>query len=90
MEKSKHRSKSTREPQLSANSRAAKKRTKQDIVHRMVMTSLEIKKRGDVYGNLKVINDAIAVRPWMIEDSQKCAARRHEQKISNNKLLDKE
>ena len=38
--------KSTREPQISANSRAARKRAKQDAVHRMVMTSLESKTRG--------------------------------------------
>ena len=55
------------------------------------MTSLESKRRGDVYGNVKkIINDAIAVSPWMTEDSLKCAARRHKQKISSNQLLDKE
>ena len=38
----------TREPQLSANSRADRKRAKKDVVHRMVITSLESKTRGDV------------------------------------------
>ena len=38
----------------------------------------------------KIIDDAIAVSPWMTEDRLKCAARRHNQKISNNQLLDKE
>ena len=38
----------------------------------------------------KNINDAIYVRPWMIEDSLKCAARRHKQNISRNQILDKE
>ena len=91
MGKSKQKRKSTREPQLSANSRAARKRAKQDVVHRMVVTSLESKTRGDVYGNVKkIIDDAIAVSPWMTENSLKCAARRHKQKISNNKILDKE
>ena len=76
MGKRKSKRKSTREPQLSSNSRAARKRDKQDVVHRMVMTSLESKTRGDVYGNMeKIIDDAIAVSPWMIEDSLKCAAR---------------
>ena len=55
------------------------------------MTSLYSKTRGDVYGNVKkIINDAIAVSPWMTENILKCAARRHKQKISNNKLIDKE
>ena len=54
------------------------------------MTSLVSKARGDVYGSVKkIINGAIAVRPWMAEESIKCAARRHKQKISNNQLLDK-
>ena len=53
MGKSKQKRKSTREPQLSANSAAARKRAKQDVVHRMVATSLESKTRGDVYGNVK-------------------------------------
>ena len=54
------------------------------------MTSLESKTRGDVYGNVKkIIGDAIAVIPWMIEDSLKCAVRRHKQKISNNQLFEK-
>ena len=64
---------------------------KQDVVHRMVVTSLERKIRGDIYGNLKkIIDDAIAVSPWMTQDSLKYAARRHKQKICNNQLLDKE
>ena len=87
----KQKRKSTREPQLSANSRAARKRAKQDAVHGMVVTSLGSKTRGDVYGNLKkIIDDATAVRPWMKEDRLKCALIRHNQKISNNQLLDKE
>ena len=91
MGSNKQKQKSTREPQLSANSSAAKKRAKQDVVHRMVVTSLESKTRGCVYGNVKkIIDDAIAVSPWMTEDSLKCAARRHKHKISNNQLLDKE
>ena len=53
MGKSKHKQKSTREPQLSANSIAARKRAKQDVVHRMVVTSLESKKGGDVYKNVE-------------------------------------
>ena len=48
------------------------------------MTSLEIKTRGDLYGNVKIINDVIAVIPWMTEDSLQCASRRHKQKIINN------
>ena len=56
MGKSKQKRKSTREPQLSANSRAARKRAKQDVVHRMVVTYLERKTRGDVYGNAKKIS----------------------------------
>ena len=35
----KHKRKSAREPQLSANSRAARKRDKQDVAHLLVMTS---------------------------------------------------
>ena len=53
MGKSKQKRKSTRETQLSANIRVARKRATQDVVHRMVMTSLESKTRGDVYGNVK-------------------------------------
>ena len=91
MGKSKQKHKSTREPQLSANSRAARKRAKQDVVHGMVVTSLESKTRGDVYGNVKkIIDDDISVSPWMTENSLKCAARRLKQKISNNQLIDKE
>ena len=78
MGKSKQKPKPTREPQLSVNSRADRKRAKQDVVHRMVVTSLESKTRGDVYGNVKkIIDDAIVVSPWMIEDSLKCTVRRH-------------
>ena len=54
MEKSKQKYKSTREPQLSAKNRAARKRAKQNVVHGMVVTSLESKTRGDVYGNVKI------------------------------------
>ena len=87
MGKSKQKRKSAGEPQLSANSRAARKRAKQNVVHRMVMTYLESKTRGDVYGNVKKSSiDDIAVSPLMTEDSLKYAARRHKQKISNNQL----
>ena len=48
MGKSKQKRKTTREPQISAISRVALKRAKQDMVHRMVITSLESKTRGDV------------------------------------------
>ena len=66
MSKIKQKRKSTRELQLSSNSRVARKRYKQDVIHGMVVTSLEIKTGGDVYGNVKkIINDSIAVRPWM-------------------------
>ena len=83
MGKSKQKRKSAREPHLSANSRAARKRAKQDVVHRMDVMSLESKKRVDVYGNVKKpIDDAIYVSPLMTEGSLKCAARRHKQKIS--------
>ena len=55
------------------------------------MTCIESKTRGDVYGNVKeIINDDIGVTPWMTEDILKCAATRHKQKTSNNKLPDKE
>ena len=78
MGKSKQKRKPTREPQLSASSRGDRKRAKQDVVHGMIVTSLESKTRGDVYGNVKkTIDNAIAVSPWMTEDSLKCAARRH-------------
>ena len=50
---SKQKHKSTREPQLLTYSRAARKRAKQDVVHRMVVTSLESKKGGDVYKNVE-------------------------------------
>ena len=64
--KSKQKRKSTRETELSENKRAARKRAKQDVVHRMVVTSIESKKRGDVYGNMKkIIYDYIAFFPWM-------------------------
>ena len=89
--KSKKKRKSTREPQLSENSRADRKRAKQDVVHRMVMKYLESETKVDVYGNLKtIISGGITVSPWMTEDRLKCAARRHKHKISNNQLLDKE
>ena len=55
------------------------------------MTYIDIKTRGDVYGNVKtIVNDAISVIPWMIQDSLKCAAIKHKQSISNNQLIDKE
>ena len=38
----------------------------------------------------KIVDYAIAVSPWMIDNSLKCEARRYKQKISNNKLIDKE
>ena len=91
MGNSKQKRKPTREPQLSANSRASRKIAKQYVVHRMFMTSLERKTSGDVYGNIKkLINDAISVSPCMTEYSLKCAAIRNKQKISNNQILDKE
>ena len=71
MGKIKHKRKPTREPQLSANSRAARKRPKQDVVHRMIMQFLESKKRSNVYGNVKKIDDTIDVSTWMIKDSLK-------------------
>ena len=48
MGKSKQKQKPTREPQLSANNIADRKRAKQDAVHRIVMKSLERKTRSDV------------------------------------------
>ena len=45
---SKHKRRRTREPHLSENSRVARKRAKQDVVHGMVMTSLDIKTRGNI------------------------------------------
>ena len=45
--------KTTRETQLSEKIRAARKKYKQDMVHRMVIASLESKTRGDVYSNVK-------------------------------------
>ena len=53
MGKSKQKHKSTRELQLSENSRVGRKRAKTNVVNRMVVTSLERKTRGDVYGNVK-------------------------------------
>ena len=53
MGKSKHKCNSAREPQLSANSIAARKRVKQDVFHRIVVTSIDNITRGDVYGNVK-------------------------------------
>ena len=91
MGKSKQKRKYIREPQLTENSIEARKVAKQDVVHRMVSTSLESKTRSDIYGNVKkIIDDAIFVSPLMIENSLDCAARRHKQKISNNQLIDKE
>ena len=88
--KSKQKHNSARELQLSANSRVARKRAKQDGLHRMVVTSLERTTRGNFYGNeKKIIDDAIVVSPWMIGDRLKCVARRHKQKISSNPLFDK-
>ena len=34
-------------------SRVARKRAKQDVVHRMIVTNLERKTGGDIYGNVK-------------------------------------
>ena len=64
MEKIKQKRKSTKEPQISANNRASRKRAKQDMVHKIVMTSIERKTRGDAYVNMdESIDDAIAVSP---------------------------
>ena len=38
----------------------------------------------------QIIDDAIAVIPWMKQKILKFVARRHKQKISNNHLVDKE
>ena len=38
---------------ISENSVAARKRAKQDVVHRMVMASQESRTRGGFYGNVK-------------------------------------
>ena len=85
MVKRKHKHKSTIEPQLSANIRAARNSSKQDMVHRMVMTSIESKTPGDICGNVKkIIDDAISVSLWIIKNNLKCATRRHNQKIGNN------
>ena len=51
--KSKQKYKSTSETQIPEKSRADRKRYKQDVVHGIVMTSLESKTRGDVYGNVE-------------------------------------
>ena len=53
MGKRKSKRKSTREPQLSSNSRAARKRAKQYVILRMVMEYIESKIGGDVYGDVK-------------------------------------
>ena len=91
MRKSKQKIKFTREPQHTENSIEYRKRAKQYVVRRMVMTYLESKMRVDVYGNVKeIIDDFIAVSPWTKEESQNCAARRHKNKRSNNQLLDQE
>ena len=89
MGKSKQKRKSTRESELPTNSIAARKRSKEYGVHRMVMTNLWCKTRGDVYRNVKKINDIIDVSPWLTEDSLMCEARRHKQGISNNQIVDK-
>ena len=87
MGKRKQKRKYIRGTQLLANSRADRKRAKQDVVHRMVVKSLESKTIGDVYGNVKkIIDDAIYASLWMTENSLKCTPRRHKQKISNNQL----
>ena len=49
MGSSKQEQKSTREPQISSNSIEDGKRAKQDVVHRMVMTSLDSKTRGGFF-----------------------------------------
>ena len=57
----------------------------------MVVTSIDSKKRGDGYRNVKKIIDySIAVSPWMTEDSLKCAVIIHKKKRIDNKLIDKE
>ena len=53
MGKIKQKRKPTREPQLPANSRAARKRPKQDVVHMMIMQFLESKTTSNVFGNVK-------------------------------------
>ena len=53
MVKSKQKRKSAREPNISTNSREAINRAKTYVVHKMVMTSIKSKTRGDVYGNVK-------------------------------------
>ena len=88
MGNSKHKLKSTRETQLSANSRAARKRAKQDVVFRMVMTYLETTERGDSYVNVKNINDAISVSPYMTGYGLNFEAIIHKQKIINNQVFD--
>ena len=75
MGRSKHKHKSARETWLSANSRVDRKRDKQDVVHRMVMTSIEIKTIGDVYGHVK--------KPSMMTFLM-CSAKKHD---NNGHLL---
>ena len=53
MRKIEQKLKSARDHQLSSNSRAARKRAKQDVINRMDMKYLEIKTRGGVYRNVK-------------------------------------
>ena len=92
MGKSKQKRKSTRGPQLSANSRADRKRARQYVVHRVVVTSLESKTRGDIYRIVKIIiNNAITIGPWMTEYILKCAERRHKKeiKVTINYLIKK-
>ena len=55
------------------------------------MTSLESKTRGDVYGNVKksLMMILLLYHGWL-RAANKCAAKRHKQKISNTELIDKE
>ena len=88
MGKRKQKHKSTREPQISANNTSARKRAKQDVVHRMVVIYLESKTRGDFYGNVKkIINDDIAVSSRMKQDSLKRLSIRRKKKIGNNQII---
>ena len=91
MVKIKHKRKSTRELWIAAKSRASRKRSKQDVVHEMVVKYLENKIRCNFYSNVKkIIADSIAISPWMTGDILNCTAIRHQNNISNNQLLDKE
>ena len=55
----KQKRKSTKKPHLSANGRAASKRAKQDVVHMMVLTSLESKKEVMFVGTSDILNYAL-------------------------------